>query len=218
MKLLNYSLAAVIMLMLASCATTPEYIDLKMRTEKPYHVVFREHLGDLGTLTEFVPKNETLDTWTSMISIQFIKGVKISPKVALEKLSKLAKDNCGDKFSSKIIDEDKTSITFEWKVEDCKQLYYMKPALRRVSIENCSVNYFTGLIYSGAQDRITPKCEKIATEYEVARILKGNDGLQRVAYTTKGKTLDPEERDNWLKAIKDLYVKKDGKKISIEPN
>jgi hypothetical protein len=43
---------------------------------------------------------------------------------------------------------------------------------------------------------------------EISRILRGNDGLHRIAYTEKGDTMKPENREFWMGALKKAYVAK----------
>src|SRR5882672_10291467 len=45
-------------------------------------------------------------------------------------------------------------------------------------------------------------------QHEIARLLKGNDGIQRLAYAVKSAELVPSEREQWIKAFSDAYVVK----------
>lgn len=43
---------------------------------------------------------------------------------------------------------------------------------------------------------------------EVSRVLRGNDGLHRVAYTERGRAMDPAARARYLEAFRKAYVVK----------
>jgi hypothetical protein len=45
---------------------------------------------------------------------------------------------------------------------------------------------------------------------EISRILEGNDGLHRIAYTEKGDSMDPTNRAFWMAALQKAYVAKGG--------
>jgi hypothetical protein len=44
-------------------------------------------------------------------------------------------------------------------------------------------------------------CDGQQDQHEIARLLRGNDGLHRVAYTEKGTSMDPTSRALWLDRI-----------------
>jgi hypothetical protein len=60
-------------------------------------------------------------------------------------------------------------------------------------------------------------CGNNPDEHEIARLLKGNDGIQRVAFTQKGTELAPSEREQWLKILSEAYVVKDGQRVVVAP-
>lgn len=43
---------------------------------------------------------------------------------------------------------------------------------------------------------------------EISRILEGNDGLHRIAYTEKSENMDPSNRAFWMAALQKAYVAK----------
>jgi hypothetical protein len=45
-------------------------------------------------------------------------------------------------------------------------------------------------------------------QVEIARIMRGNDGLHRIAYTEKGGTMNPQSREEWMGVLKSAYVTK----------
>ncbi|HYD58538.1 MAG TPA: hypothetical protein VEB41_16655, partial [Burkholderiales bacterium] len=53
-------------------------------------------------------------------------------------------------------------------------------------------------------------CAGHSDQHEVARLLKGNDGVHRIAYVRKTPQLDAAERSTWLRAFANAYVEKDG--------
>jgi hypothetical protein len=60
-------------------------------------------------------------------------------------------------------------------------------------------------------------CGSNPDEHEIARLLKGNDGIQRVAFTQKGLELASAEREQWVKILSDAYVVKDGVRVVVAP-
>lgn len=60
-------------------------------------------------------------------------------------------------------------------------------------------------------------CASNPDQHEIARLLKGNDGVHRIAYTEKTKALSSVVRDKWINALTDAYVEKGGKKVVLTP-
>jgi len=50
---------------------------------------------------------------------------------------------------------------------------------------------------------------------EIARLLKGNDGIHRIAYVRKVPKLEDAEREVWLKAFSEAYVENDGRLVRV---
>jgi hypothetical protein len=61
------------------------------------------------------------------------------------------------------------------------------------------------------------RCGNNPDQHEVARLLKGNDGVHRVAYVEKVNSLPASERERWIKVFSDAYVEKGGQKVVIAP-
>jgi hypothetical protein len=64
-------------------------------------------------------------------------------------------------------------------------------------------------------ERKTLAC-KGGDEYEIARLLKGNDGIHRISYTSK-KPINETDRASWLKVFTDAYVEKSGQRVIVNP-
>jgi hypothetical protein len=60
-------------------------------------------------------------------------------------------------------------------------------------------------------------CPGHVDETEIARLLKGNDGLHRIAYVRKGPTLEASEQAKWLEAFSKAYVEKGGRRVVVAP-
>jgi|HubBroStandDraft_4_1064222.scaffolds.fasta_scaffold749658_1 hypothetical protein len=60
-------------------------------------------------------------------------------------------------------------------------------------------------------------CGSNSDQHEIARLLKGNDGIQRIAFTRKGAELEPSEREQWIKTFSEAYVVKGGQKVVVAP-
>ena len=205
-------------LIVISCG--PKIESMNVNIKSGYKKEFSRYLGSkVGSLTEIIPKEETASNWTSMFTMQFMEGVNYSAKESLSRLSKIAKRNCGDKFKVNIISEDSNSVTFKWSVSNCKQIDFMKHVSRGVVLDNCDINYFTGLIYYGSKNYGAPsQCKKSATQTEIARFIKGNDGLHRVAYTEKTENIKLIERKKWLVSLENAYLKKGDNRVMLKSN
>jgi len=51
-------------------------------------------------------------------------------------------------------------------------------------------------------------CTGQDNQTEISRILQGNDGLHRIAYTEKGDTMTPKNREYWMEVLRKAYVAK----------
>ena len=60
-------------------------------------------------------------------------------------------------------------------------------------------------------------CPGHPDQTEIARLIRGNDGLHRIAYVRRTSTLDPSERDTWLDAFAKAYVEKGGRRVVVAP-
>ncbi|HEX6812681.1 MAG TPA: hypothetical protein VF384_13725 [Planctomycetota bacterium] len=51
---------------------------------------------------------------------------------------------------------------------------------------------------------------------EIARVLRGNDGLHRIAYTERARKMDAAARDKYLRAFQEAFVVKDGDRVELK--
>ena len=215
MKKIQTPIILAASLLMISCGTTIE--STRVSVERGYHKVFSQNLEGPGTLTELIPVNETNKNWTKMFSIQLMKGAPFAPKKHMNIFVERATKNCGDKFKTNVIAENENSVTFEWSVENCTQIDNMKHITPYVNVEDCNMNYFTGLIWHGSKFNKQPsKCNKKVTQHEIARFIKGNDGLHRVALTQKSEKISGNTRKQWLASLKKAYVVKGGARVTIK--
>lgn len=75
-------------------------------------------------------------------------------------------------------------------------------------------------VLSGSDTSITyrwsvVKCSGQDDQIEIARLLRGNDGIHRIAYARKGTHLAPGEGEDWVEVFSKAYVLKGGKQISL---
>jgi len=205
----------VLFMLLTSCATSIE--TTKVSIASGYKKIFSQNLGEAGALTELIPVNETSKNWSKMFSLQFMKGAPFSAKKHMEIFVDGARKNCGENFNFKLISEKKNSVTFEWSVTNCMQKDFIKYITPYVEIEDCNINYFTGLIWYGSKNAKTPsKCSKLVTQSEVVRFIRGNDGLHRVAFTQRTNKINGGFRQKWLASLTKAYVKKGGERVIVK--
>lgn len=60
-------------------------------------------------------------------------------------------------------------------------------------------------------------CPGNTDQHEIARLLKGNDGIHRIAYVAKVPNIAAAERERWLNALSDAYVEKGGQRVVLDP-
>jgi hypothetical protein len=174
----NPSAILPIGLLLAACATPLEAVRLAL-PDTPLALGYQADQPGRGTIREFLPPNENIESWRHLLTIQFFEGERRSPETMVDALHQLALAH-GGTLQWQVLERDADSVTYEWSLVDCK-----KP----------------GAEY---QDQA-----------EVARMLRGNDGLHRVAYTERARQMDSAARDKFLKAIAEAIVMKDGKRIEL---
>lgn len=90
--------------------------------------------------------------------------------------------------------------------------------LRSIMLKNCPNTQWeviTEESLSVTYERKTLAC-KGGDEYEIARLLKGNDGIHRISYTAKN-PIPEAERNKWLKALAEAYVEKGGQRVIVNP-
>ncbi len=60
-------------------------------------------------------------------------------------------------------------------------------------------------------------CSPNPDQHEIARLLKGNDGVHRIAYVEKTSAMNQAIREKWIASFKEAYVEKGGKKVVLVP-
>jgi hypothetical protein len=129
------------------------------------------------TLAEFVPRDESIENWSRLLTVQFIEQRDVSPMELMTQLRATMQNRCAG-TSWRIVQQDPTSVLYEW------------------SIAGCGSN---------------------PDQHEIARLLRGNDGIQRIAFTRKGAELEPSEREQWIKTFSEAYVVKGGLRVVVAP-
>jgi hypothetical protein len=131
---------------LSGCATPLETASLHLSAtdEKWKPAGGSERRG--RTLAEFVPQDESINSWSRLLTIQFIEQKGVSPLVVMDQLRAAMQSRCPDS-PWQVIQHDSTSVLYEWSIA---------------------------------------RCDNNPDEHEIARLLKGNDGIQRVAFTPQG--------------------------------
>lgn len=127
------------------------------------------------TLVEYVPRDESINNWSKLLTIQFLEDAQSTPGALMEAARTRMQARCPN-VSWNVIREDTTSVLYEWKISGC----------------------------SGNPD-----------QNEIARLLKGNDGVHRIAYVEKTSNITAPEREKWIKAFSDAYVEKDGQRVVL---
>ena len=61
------------------------------------------------------------------------------------------------------------------------------------------------------------RCAAAPDQHELARLLKGNDGVHRIGYVRKVSELEATERATWLNTFASSYVEMDGKRVVVAP-
>lgn len=74
----------------------------------------------------------------------------------------------------------------------------------------------TGVLYEWRLDR----CSEQQDQHELSRLLRGNDGLHRIAYVEKVRRLSNDTRDTWIANLRSAYLVKgnSGTRVILEPD
>jgi hypothetical protein len=72
-----------------------------------------------GNIVELVPENESINSWTKLITIQFFERSKVLPRAAMEGVHQHILQACHGNVGWEVIKEDETSILYEWRGQDC---------------------------------------------------------------------------------------------------
>lgn len=137
-------------------------------------------------VVEFIPAGETIKNWSQIYTIQFMKGIQVPLETYAGYMMGVISQQCQE-VSSKEIEQNKTSVLFEWDAYNCK-----------------TPSIWTD--YKGAN----------GSQHEIARILVGNDGLHRIAYTQKDEAIPETIRATMIKSMQSAYVEKDGEPVVLK--
>lgn len=127
------------------------------------------------TFVEYVPRNESINNWSRLLTIQFLEGDPSTPLSSMEAVRSRMQARCPG-VSWNIIHQDASSVLYEWKISGC----------------------------AGNPD-----------QHEIARLLRGNDGIHRIAYVEKTSSIPSAQRERWVKAFLNAYVEKDGQRVTL---
>lgn len=61
-------------------------------------------------------------------------------------------------------------------------------------------------------------CKPHSNQHEIAKLLKGNDGLHRISYTQKDSQLSEDTRSRWVKWFTEAYIQKGGQRVLVGSN
>jgi hypothetical protein len=164
-------LALVLCFLLGGCISTPVET-VFIPTDSQLELGYAGDQRGVGTICEYVPPGEDIESWRHLVTIQFMEGATDSPDDVMDALQAQAGQH-GGTLTWKVIEADGNSVLYEWSLLDCPK---------------------TGAVY---QDQC-----------ELARILQGNDGVHRIAYTERARSMDGERREHYLGAFRKAYVVK----------
>ena len=71
------------------------------------------------SLTELVPKGETVQNWSELITIQNFASVLGTPEAHLNQLKTIREKHCPGSTTWNVIAKDEHSILYEWKAKPC---------------------------------------------------------------------------------------------------
>jgi hypothetical protein len=163
---------ALLLVLLCGCASVPSETVFLPAARAGLKVVHVFDLPGRGTLVEYLPAEEQVDSWRHMLTIQFLEGERRSPETVVAELEEAAGRH-GGTLEWKVLERDANSVLYEWSLLDCPR---------------------KGAPY---QDQC-----------ELARLLRGNDGLHRVAYTERARSMDRAKREHYLGVFRAATVVK----------
>ena len=184
----NRILIILIAIVLVGCATSLEHVSVPMDATD-WKVGFQtrpKSFGDASYIREIIPKEDDIKNWSKIVTIQYIDGKSNVPPN--EFVTALIGDikKACPDAEWEIIESNTRSIIYEWYTKACKT-----PA----SKSNPNIH--------------TP-------QHEVARVIFGNEGIHKVSYNEKTKSLSPATREKWISNLREVKLEKDGKTIHLQ--
>jgi hypothetical protein len=123
--------------------------------------------------------------------------------------------------SDESIDNWTRLLTIQFIEGESRSPQSLMDVLKSTMLERCPGSYWEVI----SQDSLSTlyewkitNCSDNPDQHEIARLLRGNDGLHRIAYTEKTSEMDAATHEIWISTFKDAYVEKGGKKVVIVPN
>ncbi|RUO20475.1 hypothetical protein CWE08_08410 [Aliidiomarina iranensis] len=116
MKSILIVLAAVL---LAGCASTPLEALSTQIDSSDWKVGFQKDFGeDEGYIREFVPQDETIDSWTKLVSVEFLEGELRPLRDFVSDFSAQRSEQCPD-TQMEILSESEYTITYQFSFPEC---------------------------------------------------------------------------------------------------
>ncbi|WP_155834257.1 hypothetical protein [Halotalea alkalilenta] len=60
-------------------------------------------------------------------------------------------------------------------------------------------------------------CDLYPAQHEIVRLLRGNDGVHRIAFVKKTDLMPEELRNKWIDVFLKAYVEKNGRRVIVQP-
>lgn len=118
MRHLSSLITIVVLTSIVGCASVPlEGIHAPIDATG-WKVAYAKDIRGKGNIVERIPNRETLNSWTKMVTIQFIEGEKRTPQVFMEGLKSQLIQRCPSVEWS-VIESNKASLVYEWKIKSC---------------------------------------------------------------------------------------------------
>jgi len=88
-------------------------------SDREWVLGFLEEKPGEFSITEFVPKGETVENWSELMTIQNFAKTRGSPEEFFEGLKALREKRCPGSTTWNVINKDERSILYEWKAKPC---------------------------------------------------------------------------------------------------
>jgi hypothetical protein len=169
-KVVKYLPIIFLVLFLSACVTVPvEGLKTSINTGG-WDIGYQKDFGaGNGYIREFVPKGESINNWSKLITIEFIEGEKSSLKTYIDSFQKLRTKQCpGTKFT--LLDENEFDITYQFNFPTCGE-HQQQSEISRLYAGNDGIHR---LSYAEKTEEIPePTVNKWLSEFDKSFIVKG---------------------------------------------
>lgn len=117
MRLSKLLTATLVTLPLCACAATPLETVFAPIDSAGWKVAHAADVPGQGTIVERIPEGETLQTWSRMLTVQFLEGEQRTPAEVMAMLEERMQER-GGTLEWSVIHAEPLSVLYEWRLTE----------------------------------------------------------------------------------------------------